>query len=156
MAYTASLSGFSLAGTAVKAIGNISMSYNRSPVEVTPIGSWNSYFIPGVSSTTISLDVYFSHADHTALKAAILNPQTNISSQPQAFILTFGGNTVSSAVVPETITGSAYVVGWDVVMSSGDVVRAQFQLVVQGYILSTVGSATDYADYGNNETAPPA
>jgi len=156
MAYSASLSAISFAGVNVKAVGNVSWSYNRSPLEVTPIGAWNSYFIPGVSSTTISLDVYFSHADHSYLKAAILNPVANITTQPNAFILTFGGNTVSGAVVPETITGSAYVVGWDVVMSSGDVVRAQFQLVVQGYILSTVGSGTDYADYGTAETAPPA
>lgn len=156
MAYTASLSGFSLASTAIKAIGNISMSYNRSPVEVTPIGSWNSYFIPGVASTTISMDVYFSHADHNLLKAAILNPLTNIASQPQAFVLTLGGAVVSSAVVPETITGFCYIVGWDVVASSGDVVRAQFQLVVQGYVNTAVGATTDLADYGTGETAPSA
>jgi hypothetical protein len=154
MAYTASLSGFSLAGTAVKAIGNISMSYNRSPVEVTPIGSWNSYFIPGVASTTISMDVYFSHADHSALKAAILNPLTNIAAQPQAFVLTLGGAIASGAVVPETISGFCYIVGWDVVASSGDVVRAQFQLVVQGYVTTAVGATTDLADYGTGETAP--
>jgi len=154
MAYTASLSGFTLATVVVKAIGNISMSYNRSPVEVTPIGSWNSYFIPGVASTTISMDVYLSYTDHATLKTAILNPLTNIAAQPQAFILNLGGAVASGAVVPETITGYCYVVGWDVVASSGDVVRAQFQLVVQGYINTVFGATTDLADYGTGETAP--
>ena len=102
------------------------------------------------------MDVYFSHADHSALKAAILNPLANITTQPQAFVLTLGGAIASGSVVAETIGGFCYIVGWDVVASSGDVVRAQFQLVVQGYVTTMVGSVSDLADYVTGETAPVA
>ena len=149
MAYSSSLSAFSFDGTTIPAVGNIAFSVQRTPMDVTSIGAWNTYFIDGVASSAFTLDVFFSHADHNKLITDILNPTT--SSGSKAFVITLG--TVGANV--EKIEGYCIVTSWDSVAASSDVVRASFSCQVTGPIKWTGGgNGGDIADIGGAETLP--
>jgi hypothetical protein len=149
MAYSSSLSAFSFDGTTIPAVGNIAFSFARTPMDVTSIGAWNTYFIDGVASAAFTLDVFFSHADHNKLITDVMNPVTSAGSKP--FIITLG--TVGANV--EKIEGYCIITSWDSVAASSDVVRASFSCQVTGPIKFT-GSANggDLVDIGNAETVP--
>lgn len=148
MAYSSSLSAFTFDATTIPAVGNIAFSLQRTPLDVTSIGAWNTYFIDGVASAAFTLDVFFSHADHNKLITDVLNPAS--SAGTKAFQITLG--TVGANV--EKITGYCIVTSWDSVAASSDVVRASFSCQVVGPIVYTAGGSADTADYGGAEVAP--
>ena len=81
MAYSSSLSAFTFDATTIPAVGNIAFSLQRTPLDVTSIGAWNTYFIDGVASAAFTLDVFFSHADHNKLITDVLNPASSAGTR---------------------------------------------------------------------------
>ena len=149
MAYSSSLSAFTFDTTTIPAVGNIAFSFQRTPMDVTSIGAWNTYFIDGVATAAFSLDVFFSHADHNKLITDVLNPAS--SAGTKAFIITLG--TVGGVV--EKIEGNCMVTAWDSVAASSDIVRGSFSCQVVGPIKWTAaGNGGDTADIGTAETSP--
>jgi hypothetical protein len=80
-------------------------------------------------ATVVSLDVYYTNADHTALVAQLRNPSGFIPFQ-----ITFSG------AANNTVSGSCLVVGWDAVTATADVTRGSFTLQVIGAL--TAGGTT--------------
>lgn len=148
MAYSSAISAFWFGATSstdvsIAAVGNIAFSLQRTPLDVTSIGSWNTYFIDGVASSAFTLDVYYSYADHNALLTDILNP-TN-ANRPWYFEIVL--NPANSPTNPDKITGKCIITSFDVVSAAGDVVRGSFSAQVIG----AVSIATDQATLGVNE-----
>lgn len=148
MAYSSSLSGFTFDGTTIPAVGNIAFSLQRTPLDVTSIGSWNTYFIDGVASAAFTLDVFFAHADHNKLITDVLNPAT--SAGTKAFVITLG----TAGANVEKIEGYCIVTSWDTVSASSDVVRGSFSCQIVGPVKYTAAGVADTADYGSGESAP--
>jgi hypothetical protein len=147
MAYSSALSQFTFNTNAIKAVGSIAFSMQRTPLDVTSIGSWNTYFIDGIASSAFTLDVFYSYLDHSALITDILNPLN--SGRPLAFTIKLGSYT-SGGVVNDTIAGKCIITSWDAVSASADVVKGSFACQVVGPL--TVVS--DVVDIGNAEVAP--
>jgi predicted secreted protein len=120
MAYNASVSSFSWNAVVIDAVGTMALSYSRQPLEVTQIGSANTHFISGIANAVVALDIFYNATQHAALTADIL------SGNSKAFVVTLGTG--------DTISGTAYVVGYDWVSSNSDVVRASLTLQVEGAI----------------------
>lgn len=120
--YTATLSSISFNATVFEAIGSMAISSGRAPLEITQVGSANSHFLSGILSTSISLDIYYNKAHHQMLVDSLMNGSS------AAFIFT------SSSSPSDTVTGTAYVVGLDVVASQGDIVRGSVTLQATGTI----------------------
>lgn len=127
-ANNAAVSSFSFNASTVLAVGSAAISNSRAPIEVTSIGQAKQYFVGGVMGTTLSLDVYFSSADHIALSNALTS-----ATAPVAFEITYASGSSSS--------GSAYVTQFDIVASAGDVVRANITLVADGTV-TNLGTAS--------------
>lgn len=137
MANTSAVSKFTYNSVDIYAVGSASVSVSRPPIETTPIGSYNSYFEPGISTTVVGIDCYYATADHQALVDELLAP-----SGWKPLIVTFATG--------DTFQGDAIVIGWDAVTASADVTRGSFSFQVQGYV--TVNGTT--ATYGDGEVPP--
>lgn len=148
MAYSSALSAFTFATVNIPAVGNIAFSMQRTPLDVTSIGTWNTYFIDGVASSAFTLDVFFARADHNLLLADILTPTA--ANRPKAFVIKLGTVGANN----ETISGNCIITSWDVVTASADVVRGSFSCQVVGPITFAGGGATTIATTGSNEVTP--
>ena len=124
----------------IAAVGNVAFSLQRTPLDVTSIGSWNTYFIDGVASSAFTLDVYYSRLDHSTLLADILNPVT--AGRPWYFEIHFGGSSGSPAVT-DKVTGYCIITSFDAVSAAGDVVRGSFSAQVIGSVMSAGDLATE-------------
>jgi hypothetical protein len=132
-AYTATVSTIAYAGTTFEAVGSMSISSARPPIEITQVGSANAHFLAGILTTAIALDIYYNKADHITFTNALMGGSSN------AFTFT--------AASGDTITGNAYVTGADVVATMGDIVRGSITLQATG-VVTFAGTA---ASAGGNE-----
>lgn len=132
-AYTTALSSITFNGTTFEAVGSMSISSGRAPIEITQVGSRNAHFLPGILTTAIALDIYYNSTDHSAFTNSLMG----VSSAAFTFTSTSG----------DAISGTAYVTGADVVASMGDIVRGSISLQVTGQ-LTWAGTA---ATLGGNE-----
>ena len=148
MAYASALSAFSFNNTNIPAVGNVAFSMQRTPLDVTSIGAWNTYFIDGVATAAFTLDVFFARADHNLLITDILLPSG--AGRPKAFVITLG--TVGANT--ESISGKCIITSWDVVSASADVVRGSFSCQIIGPVSFTGGGATTQAQTGTAEVTP--
>jgi len=126
-AYTAALSSFTYDSVVIDAVGNMSISIARPPLDVTQVGSANATFLTGVSTCAISLDIFYNLADHVKFTDSLLNASTH--------------NFVFTCATSDTVIGSGYVVGASIVATNGDVVRGSITIQVTGAItINTVAS----------------
>lgn len=132
-AYTTALSAITFNGTTFEAVGSMSISSGRAPVEITQVGSRNAHFLPGVLTSAIALDIYYNTTDHSVFTVALMGVT------PYAFTFT--------STTGDTVTGTAYVTGADIVASMGDIVRGSISLQVTGQITW----ASTAASLGGNE-----
>jgi hypothetical protein len=132
-AYTATVSTIAYAGTTFEAVGSMSISSARPPIEITQVGSANAHFLAGILTTAIALDIYYNKADHITFTNALMGGSSN------AFTFT--------AASGDTITGNAFVTGADVVATMGDIVRGSITLQATG-VVTFAGTA---ASAGGNE-----
>ncbi len=119
-AISAALSSITYNSIVLDAVGTYSISASRGSLETTQVGSQNAYFIPGVSASIIALDLYYNKANHAVLTTSYLAGATN------AFTIT--------AESGDVITGSAFVMGCDIIASNSDLVRGSVTLQVTGPI----------------------
>ena len=132
-AYTATVSTIIYGGVTFEAVGSMSISSARPPIEITQVGSANAHFLAGILTTAIALDVYYNKANHITFTDALMSGSSN------SFTFT--------AASGDSITGSAYVTGADVVATMGDIVRGSITLQATG-IVTFAGTA---AAAGGNE-----
>ena len=123
MALNSALSSFSFAGTTVAAVGTASVSTSRPAQIITGIGDTVDTFIAGVMGGTASLDIFFDEASANHL-ALCTNVGTALAAQATVLTLTSG----------TTVTGTAYVTGYDITATAGQVVRASINLQFTGAI----------------------
>lgn len=121
-AINAALSQFSFGASNISAIGSVSVSSGRQPIDITTIGAANQYFLAGVMGTVVSLDVYYNITDHSSIVANMTN-----SSSASAFVVTMKSGDV--------VSGSGFVTQADIVASAGDVVRANITIVATGKVV---------------------
>lgn len=133
-AYTSELATIVFNGVTFDAVGSMSISSARAPIEITQVGSLNSHFLAGVLTSAIALDIYYNHTNHGAFTDSL------VDGTIAAFTFTTTTGT--------TITGSGLVTGVDVVASMGDIVRGSVSIQVTGQI-TWAGNA---AALGGNET----
>lgn len=133
-AYTSELASITYGATTFDAVGSMSFSAGRAPIETTQVGSLNSHFLPGVLTSAIALDIYYNNANHATFTDALVDG----TSSSFTFTTTTG----------TTITGTGWVTGVDVVASMGDIVRGSVSIQVTGQI-TFAGNA---AALGGNET----
>ena len=148
MAYASALTGFKFNTVEIAAVGTVSFSLQRAPLDVTSIGSWNTYFIDGVASAAFTLDVFYSDGDHAALIFDLLNPTATSPTRPVSFVIYFDG----LATPADYVTGNCIITGFDVVSQSGDVTRAS----ISAQVVGAVNISGDVADKGVAEVEPPA
>ena len=132
-AYSTELSTFVWNGVVLDAIGSMTLSSAAAPLDITQVGSANSYNISGVMQTSVSLDIYYTSTQHSQLTTDYL-----------------GGTARSFAVRANSVdqvSGTGRIVGFDVVASTADIVRASITIQVTGPI--SVNAAT--AHQGVNE-----
>jgi len=134
-AITANLSAIATGGTNFEAVGTMSISMSRPPIEVTQVGGFNSYFLPGVLTSAIALDIYYNKTNHATFTSRLLDG----TALPITFICESGDQIVAE---------SALVVGCDIVGSQGDIIRGSISIQVRGSI-SINGSTSAQ---GINET----
>jgi hypothetical protein len=146
MAYASALTGFKFNAALVPAVGTVSFSLQRAPLDITSIGSWNTHFIDGVASAAFTLDVFYSDADHDDLLFDLLNPTSTSPTRPVAFVIYFDGK----ATPVDYVSGNCIITGFDVVSQSGDVTRASFSAQVVG----AINISGDVADKGIAEIPP--
>lgn len=106
----------------VPAVGTCAISTSRPPLDVTPIGSWNSYFIEGVLAAAGTLDVYYNKTDHEAL----VNAGCVVTNAPIEFSFVLKTN--------ESIDGFCIITGWDIVSATTDVLRGQISFQIVGQV----------------------
>lgn len=140
-AYNSALSAFSLNAVVIPAVGSCSVSLPRPVVDVTPIGCWNTYFIEGVLSGTVALDVFYNKVDHNTLTTALLN----VSGTTIPFVVIFDSNETTPGTPDDFISGNCIITSWDAVSTTADVVRGSFVLQIYGQVnvngtLSTLGN----------------
>jgi hypothetical protein len=123
MALNSALSSFSFAGTTVAAVGTASVSTSRPAQIITGIGDTVDTFIAGVMGGTASLDLFFDETSTNHL-ALCTNVGTALAAQTTVLTLTSG----------TTVTGTAYVTGYDITATAGQVVRASINLQFTGAI----------------------
>ena len=123
MALSSALSSFSFAGTTVAAVGTASVSTSRPAQIITGIGDTVDTFIAGVMGGTASLDLFFDETSTNHL-ALCTNVGTALAAQTTVLTLTSG----------TTVTGNAYVTGYDITATAGQVVRASINLQFTGAI----------------------
>lgn len=123
MALSSALSSFSFAGTTVAAVGTASVSTSRPAQIITGIGDTVDTFIAGVMGGTASLDLFF---DETSTNHLALCTNVGTAAAAQTTVLTLTSGT--------TVTGTAYVTGYDITATAGQVVRASINLQFTGAI----------------------
>ena len=123
MALNSALSSFSFAGTTVAAVGTASVSTSRPAQLITGIGDTVDTFIAGVMGGTASLDIFFDEASAQHL-AMCTNVGTAAAAAAVVLTLTSG----------TTVAGNAYVTGYDITATAGQVVRASINLQFTGAI----------------------
>jgi len=123
MALNSALSSFSFAGTTVAAVGTASVSTSRPAQIITGIGDTVDTFIAGVMGGTASLDLFF---DESSTNHLALCTNVGTAAAAQATVLTLTSGT--------TVTGTAYVTGYDITATAGQVVRASINLQFTGAI----------------------
>jgi len=123
MALSSALSSFSFAGTTVAAVGTASVSTSRPAQIITGIGDTVDTFIAGVMGGTASLDLFF---DESSTNHLALCTNVGTAAAAQATVLTLTSGT--------TVTGTAYVTGYDITATAGQVVRASINLQFTGAI----------------------
>ena len=121
-AVTSAVSQFSFDGNVIAAIGSCGISYQRQPIEITPLGFANTKFLHGIANAAISLDVFYSSTDHLDLVTAVTQAETAVP-----FVITF--------VAGDTIEGFAICVGFDAAIATNDVSRASFTLQCTGALM---------------------
>jgi len=132
-AYTATVSSVTFDTVTFEAIGSVSVSSARPTIEITQVGSANAHFLAGIITTAISADLYYNKTDHQKFIDRLQNGTT------AAFTFT--------AASGDTVTGTAFVTGLDIVASMGDIVRGSVTLQATG-IVTIAGVA---AVAGGNE-----
>ena len=126
MPQSSALASISYNSATIAAVGSVTLSFNRTPFEVSEIGNANAQFIAGYQNVTASLDVFYSESAHNALETAI-----NSANAAQTLILTLESG--------DTISGSALVVSYAVTAAANDVERASIQFQFTGTItLNTI------------------
>lgn len=119
-AYSTDLSSFTFNSVVFDGIGSMSISMSAPPLDITQVGSANTYHIAGMMSTAINLDIYYTKAQHVQLTGSLLAGGT------ASFTLT--------AAAGDIVTGTARVVGLDIIGANQDLVRASVTLQVTGPI----------------------
>ena len=124
MAISGALSSVTWGGTNVPAIGSASVQITRPTQQITGIGDTVDTFIAGVMGGTASLDIFFDEAS-----AGHLTMTTNVgtAAAAAAVVLTLTSGT--------TVAGNAYVTGYDITATAGQVVRASINLQFTGAIV---------------------
>ena len=87
--------------------------------DVTSIGMYNTYSIPGQSGMGVSLDIYYNASDHSAFTTSLLN-----ASLISDISIYFEDNDV--------IMGDGFVTSVAITSQSGDIVRGQIGLIITG------------------------
>jgi hypothetical protein len=125
MPITTNLSGLVVGGVSVNAVGSYSWNENRTAIDCTEIGTADSSYIHGLRNCTMSFDVFYLEASHTAFEGFI----GNIQSTATTFVITH--------TTGDTLEGSGFVTGFSVTANAGDVIRATFSLQVSGSVTRT-------------------
>lgn len=134
-ANTSEVSSIVFGGTTFDAVGSVSISAGRAPIEVTQLGSYNAHFLPGVLTSALALDIYYNSTNHIVFTDALID-----ATGPTAFTFTTASG--------NTITGSGYVTGVDIVASMGDIIRGSVSIQVTGTLTISANGAVQ----GGNET----
>lgn len=123
MAISSSLSSITWGGTAIAAVGTVTINLDRPAQDITPIGATNSEFIAGLQNTTATLDIFYDQAStsHTALESNI-----NAANAAAAVVLTLATGM--------TYSGNAYVTSFAITAQAGSVVRASVGLQFTGAV----------------------
>lgn len=120
MATGSSFTTFTWNAVVIDAVGSVSYSASRPPIEVTQVGAANSLFIPGVLTSGLSVDLYWATANHAAITAYLLNGAS------AAFIFTLNTG--------DTISGTGLITGIDISSGVADVSRASMSIVCTGIV----------------------
>ena len=117
MAINAALTSISWAATAIPAVGSVSLNISRPALDITPIGTPTQAFIAGVAGATATLDLFFDldDAEHLTMLTDI-----NTATAASAVELTTESG--------KTISGTAFVTGYEVTAQAQGVLRATINL----------------------------
>lgn len=132
-AYVSSVSSITFNASTFDAVGTMSISASRTPIEVTQVGCLNTYFLAGLSTAAINLDIYYNKTNHQTFVDALMN------GGRYAFTFTAGSS--------DAVSGYAYVVGMDIIATQGDIVRGSVSLQCDGGITMAGTSSSN----GGNE-----
>jgi uncharacterized membrane protein YgcG len=124
-AYNSQVSAFTINSVLVPAIGSMSLSSQRPPQDVTPIGAANTYILSGTLATVVALDVYYNKADHDVIVNDLWNPV--------GFACEVIFNDLAAPLF-DRITGQATCISADIVSVTSDVVRGSFVLQFYGLV----------------------
>jgi glycerate-2-kinase len=126
MATSGAIASLSYNGTAVVGVGTASFSLQRAAYDATGIGALDGVFVTGYQTGTATADLFFD-LDETTNKALV--DDCNTGAAAKALLLTLESG--------ESISGSAFVTGFDVTASSGSVTRATISFQLTGAITVT-------------------
>ena len=117
MAINAALTSLTWDAVAVPAVGSVSVNISRNALDITPIGTPAQQFIAGTAGATATLDLFFDEQDapHWTMLGDI-----NDANSAKTIVITVESGT--------TITGSAFVTGYEITAQSQSVVRATVSL----------------------------
>lgn len=136
-AYTATISSITFNSTTMEAVGSMSVSSARPPIEITQVGSANAHFLAGILTTAIALDIYYNKLDHQKFVDALFAGTSHA----------FEFKAAELGATDDTVTGTAFVTGADIVSTMGDIVRGSVTLQATG-VVTFAGTA---ATQGGNE-----
>lgn len=122
MALSSSLASLTL-GSAVPAVGSVSISLSRPAMDITPIGQEDTAYLGGIQDATATCDIFFDAA-HAGIVSAI-----NGNDAASSVVIAFGDG--------DTFSGNAYVTEFSVTAQAGSVTRANVTFQFTGGI--TVG-----------------
>jgi hypothetical protein len=122
MPQSSGLCRFAYGGSTINAVGSVTLSLNRSPFEVSEIGNADAKFIAGYQNATAQVEMFYLEADSTAFETAI-----NTAAAAATTTLTLVTTT-------DTISGSAFVTGYNVTAAANDVVRASISFQFTGAV----------------------
>lgn len=125
MPITTNLSGLSVGGVGVPAVGSYSWNENRTAIDCTEIGTTDASYIHGVRNCTFSFDVFYLEASHAAFESFIATQQATATT----FTITH--------TTGDTLDGTGFITGFSVTANAGDVIRATFQIQVTGVVNRT-------------------
>jgi hypothetical protein len=122
MPQSSALCSFDYGGSTINAVGSVTLSLNRSPFEVSEIGNADAKFIAGYQNATAQVEMFYLEADSQALETFI-----NTAAAAATTTLTLVTST-------DTISGSAFVTGYNVTAAANDVVRASISFQFTGAV----------------------